>query len=334
MPDDTEILDTSAETAPVEQDTPQAEPQAEVDTDAAAEIDSTESTDAGDTDTSSTTDSAVADEKPQAASQAIEERYKELQREFTRRSQELKKYRESLGDMDPAEVAARIRAQQEQQTASNLPPWNPQSPHHQRFSSALNNYQLFRQQVSKVPEDQRQAVADAWRDAFTDEDLRAIKAFEQFQSEEQRRIVSDPSYLTAKIREEASQLMRQEMAQQQAVSQWQTFFSSPDVAPLVQKHGRALHALMQGGMPATEAVDYIRSLDREVATAKAQSDRKVAAAEAQRALAKGQASVSRDKAGQPASDPLTAARRLLKQRGVAESAQSLSMALMEVTSSD
>jgi hypothetical protein len=333
MPDETELDTADTVALATEQDT-QATSTPDAGVDAAAAATPDQGTGDAEADTSLTTDSTVADEKSDAAAgqpaQDYESRYKELQREFTRRSQELKRYRESLGDADPAEVAQRIKAQQEAQSAQAVAPWNPQSPHHQRFSQALSNYGLFKQQISKVPEDQREAVANAWRDAFTDEDLRAIKAFEQHQNEEQRRMVSDPAYMASRIREEAMAVVRQELSQQQEVSKWTQFFSSPEVAPLVQQHGRALHALMQGGMSADEAVEYVRGQSRQVAQAQVQSDRKAAAADAQRALAKGHASVSRDKTGQVAADPVVAARRLLKARGVAETSQSLSMALYEV----
>lgn len=337
MPDDTENLDTAETQAPAEtQETPSAStPEGSGDapaTDAAPA--EKQDTGSDDSDTSSTTDSTVADEKTddgKPAQQDYESRYKELQREFTRRSQELKRYRESLGDLDPGEVAERIRKQQEQQQVQTLPPWNPQSPHHGRFSQALQNWDIYRQQIQSAPDDEtRKAIGAAWSGIITDEDARAIKAFEQHRAAETQRMVADPGYLQQKLREEAAAVVRQEMAQQSAVMKYQAFFSSPEIAPLVQKHGRALHALMQGGMAAEEAVEYVRSMETTAAKGKVDSDRKVAAAEAQRALAKGQATVSRDKPGQKITDPLAAARKLLKSRNVAETAQSLSLALGEV----
>lgn len=331
MSDATEPEDTVLDESPAEEqeltvteDTPEGEEEQGQDN---AQSEATETVD--DNASSSTTDNAEA-----PPVHDWEKRYKDLQREFTRRNEELKRYRETIGDNDPAEVMKRIGKFQEQEQHSQLPPWNPQSPHNGRFSQALSNYQTYSQQIQRAdtPE-KREVVADMWRDAFSDEDIRAIKAYQQFQTQEQQRLISDPSYLQQKIRQEAQEVAQAMFAQQQAVAHYQSFFSSPEIQPIVQKHGKAIEALMRGGMPAEQAIDYIKGMDAQQAMASVEADKKAAAAQAQRDLAKGKAQVTRDKTGQPMGDVLTEARKLCKQWGVPASGAKLMEAIQEIQSS-
>lgn len=292
---------------------------------------STPSEDAASLTTDISSGEEESDEPPSNGDEVVPaSRFKELQGEFTRRSQRMREI-----ERQNEELQRRYEELTKSQQTQQLPPWSPDHPAKPHFDGVQQKYEVYKQQMGRAStDDERQHVANMWRSEFTDEDIHWLRAFESERSRVMSEMASNPYAFQQRAEEnaleQARRMVREEMEQQQQVLQYRQFFQREDVAPIVQKHGRVLKALLTDGMPAEEAVEYLRGLEATNSKAIAEADRKVASAEAQRKLAKGRATAERDRKGSSKADPVDEAVELCRKEGVEPTGRNLADALMRV----
>ncbi|MCJ8335155.1 MAG: hypothetical protein MJH10_13030 [Epibacterium sp.] len=313
-PDFDEMLDTALDGAseedgsietPTEEALPEVEDTLEED---AAPLSTTDSSDGQE---------AAQEEEPEPSTPDVETapavdyeaRYKELQGEFTRRSQQLKEQEKRLAELEQKTQAPQVE------------PWDPSHPANARFENARQNYEVFKEQMGKAATDeQKQMVADLWSDKFDKDDIQVMRDYEAHIQRQQQQMFTNPQAYFAEQREQMLQAAREEirvqMQQQSEQARYEAYFAQPDVSPIISRHRDIVADYIQRGGKAETIVEKLREIEGKNTQAIAQADRKAATAEAQQQLAKGKATITRDQKGAPVGDPMQAALKKLDAAGV------------------
>lgn len=254
-----------------------------------------------------------------------EKRFKDLEPEFQRRSQELKRYQSELRQYEGIDAAA-IRQWKEQQAhaqRANLPQWDPSHPEKAKFDSlearwAFGNKFLNAHQKHPAFDEMLQNM----QAQFTPQERQLMANWDQHQKAENIRYASNPALRREEARKEAQEVfqsefqrMSQEHAQrQQAEQHVEGWFKNPANKGVIENFGQAMYHQLQQGVPW-----HIVQRDAENAHLRSQlgtGKQTVAAAEEQRRLAKGNASITRDPATNEPADLYKEALKLAKKRGI------------------
>lgn len=237
-----------------------------------------ETSDKADTPTSST----PADKAPPQKGDDFvpASRYKELQAEFTRRTQaekerareleEIRSQLERFKGIDPEAVAAF-------QASKAKPVWNPSSPEYTRFLAAQERLKVINSLGVENEEKMRLA-----RQHLTEDELRWVSDWGAHQRELQQRMLEDPAgYVQSLVKEQLESTVQERLngfaAQQQTYAAVEATFSSPEFRSLYltpdgrakTEHGARLEQLMAAGVPYETADKVIRA---EVKAAKLEAE--------------------------------------------------------------
>lgn len=207
-------------------------------------------------------------------------RYKELQAEFTRRTQAEKLREKELADIrakleqyqgiDPAAVEA-------YKASKAKPVWSPSSPNYTRFLTAQERLKVINSLGVENEEKMRLA-----REHLTEDELRWVTDWGHHQRELQQRLLEDPAgYVQSLIKEQLETTVQERIAgfatQQQTYATVEATFSSPEFRSLYltpdgrakTEHGARLEQLMSGGLPYETADKVIRA---EIRAAKLEAE--------------------------------------------------------------
>lgn len=254
-----------------------------------------------------------------------QKRHKDLEREFQRRTQQLKQYQNQLRQYEGIDPGA-IRQWQEQQAhaqRASLPQWDPSHPENSKFTAlqerwSFGNKFLTAHQQHPAFEDMRNNMLAQ----FSPQERQQMQSWSQHQQAEIARFASNPAAHQEMIRKEAAQVFQGEFQRLQQESQERAqaeshvdgWFKNPANKAVIANYGQAMFQALQQGQPW-----HIVQRDAEIAHYRAQlgkGNQTVAAAEEQRRLAKGNATITRDPATSPKADLYQEAVKLAKERGI------------------
>lgn len=254
-----------------------------------------------------------------------QKRFQDMEPHLTRTQQELKRVQNQLRGFDGIDANAirQWQAQQQHAQRANLPVWNPQHPENSGFKSLQTRWQFANQALTKA---QGSPAFDEMRSQllsqFSPSEQQQMQHWHQHQQAEVARLASDPEAQREMYRKEAQAVVRAELQQAQQEQQQRaqaeqhvdTWFKNPSNKAVIANFGQAMAHALQQGVPW-----HIVQRDAENAYLRSQlgtGKQTVAAAEEQRRLAKGNASITRDPATRPMADLFEEAKKLAKERGV------------------
>lgn len=233
-------------------------------------------------------------------------------------------WRERLTKVD-SEMSELRRYRQEQEArakAASLKPWSKASPDHGKFNGLLERARTIDAQLRNVPANLPPEQAEATRQAIlsgiTPDEQAQIQEYRQWREDWQRGLASDPESTLMPMVDRLVEARFQAMVVEQTASaDIDRDFKDPALAPLIERHAKEFHDRLARGMSYQDAKEWLVMTDRlgrlehgqqAAATAKV-------AADAQRAAAKGEASITRD-ARAPEKDLMEEARRLAAKEGI------------------
>lgn len=252
--------------------------------------------------------------------------FRNLQRELSRRSNELRQFQERMKPyegVDPSSIAA-WRKQQEEARQAKLPRWSPKHPEHAGYSSLKTRWQQANatyQRLAAAEQDpaKRQALQQHILSDFSPEEVQEMRTAALHRQQFQERMAEDPEGTLAELVESRVQQILGQREQQfqahqqaeQSVGQW---FNDPANKAVVESQGQWMEQALQSGVKwaLVQREAEIRHLRAQLGNGTA----KVMAAEERTRLAKASASITRDPITAPISDPYEQAKRLAKERGI------------------
>jgi hypothetical protein len=318
---DAQQSDSSQQSAPSTTDSA-AQPQA-VTTDA--------QNGAADTQTQTSTPTQAKPATPPAG-HIPEADFRNLQRELSRRSNELRQYQEKLKPYDGIDprVIQSWREEKERAAQAKLPRWNPKHPENHGFSELKARWhqatQTYQRLSAQEQDPQRkEALKNHVLADFSPEEQAEMRNWSQHTRGFQERMAADPEGTLAEMIETRFANMieqrearaRQVQQAEQSVNGW---FDTPQGKAVQQSQGEwmayALESPENGGLGMPWAVVQREAEIRYLRSQMNAGQAKVQAAEERSRLAKGNASITRDPATTPVTDPYEHAKRLAKERGV------------------
>jgi hypothetical protein len=255
-----------------------------------------------------------------------EEDFKNIQRELSRRSNELRQHQERLKSydgVDPQTIAA-FRKQQEEARAARLPMWAAKHPEHPKFQELKTRWReansaYQRLAHGKSPEDQDALRAQVLA-GFSPDEQRTMREFSQHQSTFMERLAADPDgtlqeMLDTRVNQILSQREQQFAQRQQAeqsVGEW--FNDQRNGAVLNTQREWMISALEQG---APWSLVRLEAENRHLKSQLGAQTSKVLSAEERSRLAKGNAAISRDPVTAPVDDdPYEYAVKTAREKGI------------------
>lgn len=332
MPDDTDTLTTAepstdsgqtsapdtsaapADAAPSTSDTAQGDQPA--DTSAAP---GTPTGDAG----SLTPPIASTNTPPAKPPEDWQKRYSDLMSHTDRQTGQWKQRMEAQG-REMAQLQQWKQEQESRAKAASLKRYNKDHPEHAKFQSTLQRRDMAQKQLASLQSrndlspEQKTAMAEIIRGPLTDDDLREVQEYEEYQRNFQREMASDPrAALAPIIRDEARALFQEELRAMRASADVAHDFADPKLKPLVEEHGQELAKAIQDGVP-YEYAKHMMTMFAELQQLRGQSKvltGKAALADERTRLAKGEASITRDPRA-PAPDPYKLALAEATKKGI------------------
>lgn len=217
----------------------------------------------------------------------------------------------------------RWKQEQEQRAKSAaLKPWSKAHPEHGKFGGLLERAKVIQNQLQRIPAnlppEQQQAMKDAIVSALSPEEQTQITEYRESLQNFQRDFFTDPQGtllpMVEQLAEQKVQAVIQRMEAQQSV---QRDFADPQLKPMIDKYGQDFAKAITDGVPYDYAKHmmgmYARMQELE-GQVKGMAG-KAAAADEQRRLAKGEASITRDPRT-PDRDPYELAKEDARKRGI------------------
>lgn len=149
---------------------------------------------------------------PASDASSWEQRYKNLQPEFTRRSQQMAEMRKRLQAYEEAE--------QQRKAQVDLRAWDPKSDKHQDFRVLMGRYDAYKRQVEGLPADldpaEKARQVKLLGSQFSEEEAQEIREYAAYLQDQQRRQATDPDFMRDSIDRRIEERLAQRDEEQRA----------------------------------------------------------------------------------------------------------------------
>jgi hypothetical protein len=246
----------------------------------------------------------------------LENRYKGARSAHDELAHKLKTFESTVGDI-PLEDAIKTYKDRDR----IVPAHDPSSPRHGRLNKALEQYKVYREQVSNADEQDREAIARAWQSVFSEQDVQDIKEWEAHQADFGRQLAMKPEETLAElVQKQVQEVLGRQSSQQQMEAEVKSIFEDDrKKSAIATYHDDWMKAMDQGKDPFLVA-DLLVARHEAEELRKKVGDVSVReeSVKAQKELAKGKATQAKEMvASAKDADPYEVAKKRAQEQGFA-----------------